>query len=82
MKKLYQRLEKKIVTILNKQITISAVIWIIIGVMIVNIVVTNSKSGYSYIDMNNNNGTSNNCYQTKNELRCNTSIQVKQYFKD
>ena len=81
IKKLWKKIEKKIVNILNKKITISAVIWVIIGLLIINIVVNIVGPKYNYIDMENQHGTSRECYETNNELRCITSIRVRQYYK-
>ena len=82
MKKIYQKVEKHAVNLLNKNVSVATMLWIFIGLIVVSIVAFNHKTKYNYIDMNNQTGISYKCYETKRDILCEIPISVKQYYKD
>ena len=80
----WKKIEDMIVNWLNNKVEVSAVIIIIIGeFLLFNICLFTNKKEYSYIDMNDNNGKSSNCYYDREtrDLRCMIPVRVQQYFE-
>ena len=85
MKKIkWEKIEKQILKLLDKKITIASVIAIIASEMIISTIIVANKPKYLYVDMNNSNGTSNNCYYNDDskDLRCMIPVKVQQYSKE
>lgn len=84
MKKL-KYIEKKLIKLLNKKVSIISIIWIIIFNIIFIILFTNNINNhkYRYVDMNNSTGNSASCYynEESRDLRCLIPVKVNQYYK-
>lgn len=85
MKKIrWEKIEKKILKILDIKIDISVVVVMLLGeLLLLNICLFTTKKEYSYIDMNGSAGTSSDCYYDENsrDLRCMIPVRIQQYFE-
>ena len=85
MKKKLKYIEKKLIKLLNKKVSVISIIWIIllniISIILFKSYINNPK--YKYRDMNNSIGTSTSCYynEESRDLRCLIPVKVNQYYK-
>jgi hypothetical protein len=77
-----KKVENHLLKFLDKKITVVSLLWIIFGVLAFVTILLSYKPKYHYIDENNNAGTAKNCYETKDEVRCDVPVRVKQYYKE
>lgn len=80
VKKVLKEIENKIIKFLDIKISICTIMWILIVLGVVTPFLKH-KDTYRYVDMNENFGDTEVCYETDTELICEVPTKVKQFYK-